>query len=242
MLVLDLARIFLGTAILAFGSFTDLAWRRAPNALWIALAAGGAVLLAAEVALETESVLARWHYLALVPVFIVFIYVMYQLGLIAGGADAKALMALAILAPFPLAVAEGLPFAPSPMPGPLTILGNALVAFAFVPLAFAGWNLARGDIRFPALLLGYRADVASLGRTHVWPMERVEEGKLRLVVFPSRDERDIDEEKAALEAAGAKRVWVTPKLPFLVPLLVGFVAAWVAGDALFAIIRAVAGR
>lgn len=242
-LALDLARLFVGSTLLAFSAWTDLAWRRAPNVLWVVMAGVGIALLAIQAALEWDVMRAQWMYLAIVPVFAAFVWVCYQVGLIAGGADAKALMALGVLLPFPLVFGAGLPLSQSPMPGAFAVLGNGLLAFILVPIAMAVWNVAHGDLRFPALFLGYRADVSHLGSSHVWPMERVEEdGRVRLVLFPSRSERSVEEEREAFAKAGLARIWVTPKLPFLIPLFVGFVAAFLVGDGLFLLVRAAVGR
>ena len=43
--------------------------------------------------------IANLHYLIFIPVMIALIYILFQLRLIFGGADAKALIALAILVP-----------------------------------------------------------------------------------------------------------------------------------------------
>ncbi len=43
---------------------------------------------------------------------------------------------------------------------------------------------------------------------------------------------EIDEAFARIHALGEERVWVTPKVPFMIPLLVGFVLAFGVGDIL----------
>lgn len=242
--VLDLARLLVGVAILSFASWTDWRWRRAPNVLWWIVAAAGLTLLAAEAVLDLDAVRARWPYLVTIPVFAGLIYGFWYLGLIAGGADAKALMALALLLPFPVVLAEGVPPWASPLPGAFTTMGNALIAFLVVPLALLAWNLAHGDVRIPHALLGVRRRGADVRRGHAWPMETIgADGARRTRLFASRmSSSEADEQMARLQALGDARVWVTPKIPFMLPLLAGFVATFFLGDVLMTGLRAVLGR
>ncbi|HLE96800.1 MAG TPA: hypothetical protein VI997_05465, partial [Candidatus Thermoplasmatota archaeon] len=173
----DIVRLALGTAVLAFASWTDWRWRRAPNVLWLVVAGAGAFLLAVDLAVTPKAVVGRWPYLVSVPGFAAFIWVAWRLRLIAGGADAKALMSLAVLVPFPVDLG-GLPFAPSAMPGSFAILGNSMIAFLLVPFGLALWNLAHGEARFPHLLLARSIPLAAMGSGHAWPMERVVEGRV----------------------------------------------------------------
>lgn len=232
--LVDLLRLFAGAAVLAFAAYTDWQWRRAPNVLWIMLALVGAVLLAVEAALDWSAFAARWPYLVFIPGFAIVVYGLWYFGLIAGGADAKALMALGVLLPFPIALAEGVPPLASPMPGAFSVLANSLLAFMLVPLGFLVWNLAHGDLRFPMIVLGVRRRARDVRRGHVWPMELVDEtGARRARLFASRmSDSDIDEAFARVQALGDERVWVSPKIPFMIPLLAGFLLAFGAGDLL----------
>lgn len=237
----DLVRLFAGVSVLAFASYTDWQWRRAPNVLWIALALVGAALLAAEWALDPALFYVRWPYLAFIPAFAAAIYGMWWFGLIAGGADAKALMAIGVLAPFPLAIAEGIPLLSSPVPAAFTVLGNSLLLFMLIPLTLLLWNVAHGDLRMPHAILGLRRRAALAGTGHAWPMELVDaNGKRVSRIFASRMEQsEVDEAMERLRALGDERVWVTPKIPFMIPLLGGFIAAFAVGDVLTALMAAV---
>lgn len=239
--LLDLVRLFAGVALLSFAAYTDWRWRRAPNALWVAMAAIGVVLLAVEAALDWSLFKARWPYLAFVAGFAAAIYAFWWLGLIAGGADAKALMALGVLLPFPLALADGVPPWQGPLPGSFTVLGNSLLLFLAIPLALLAWNLARGHVRFPHMLLGLKREAAEVRRGHAWPMEVVDaEGRRRTRLFASRmSDQEVDETFERVQALGREKVWVSPKIPFMLPLLAGFVAAFAVGDLLLTLLREV---
>jgi preflagellin peptidase FlaK len=237
--LLDLARLLVGATLLAFASYTDWRWRRAPNLLWWIMAGAGAALLALEAALDWSGVAARWPYLVFAPLFAAAIYGFWWVGLIAGGADAKALMALALLVPFPLALADALPLLPAPVPGSFTILGDSLVVFLLIPLSLLAWNVAHGHARLPHALLGVKRKARDVRRGHAWPMEVVDaDGRRRTKLFASRmSDAQIEETFQRVQALGEAKVWVTPKIPFMIPLLAGFLAAFFVGDLLFAGLR-----
>ncbi|HVM44666.1 MAG TPA: A24 family peptidase C-terminal domain-containing protein, partial [Candidatus Thermoplasmatota archaeon] len=239
--LLDLLRLFLGASVLAFASYTDWRWRRAPNVLWLILAGAGLALLAVEALLDGPRVAARWPYLVAAPALITLVYGLWWTGLIAGGADAKALMALALLLPFPVVVSDALPLWPAPMPGGFTVLGNSLLLFLAIPLSFAAWNLAHGDLRFPHLVLGVKRRARDVRRGHQWPMEVVDEaGARRTKLFASRmTDEEIEASFERVQALGDERVWVSPKVPFMIPLLAGFLCAFFLGDLLMALMARV---
>jgi preflagellin peptidase FlaK len=185
--------------------------------------------------------------LASMPVMVLVYQGFFQIGLLRGGADAKAMIALTLLVPlYPDASPYPL-LAPAPtvlqamqvfFPYSLILLMDAAVLFLAVPLAYLVLNVVRGDLEFPQALFGTKAPVDHLPE-HVWLMERVDRHGNRVVVlFPShaRDER---EEVAKLQAAGATRVWVQPKVPFLVPLLLGFLLAFFVGNLILGFLTAV---
>jgi prepilin signal peptidase PulO-like enzyme (type II secretory pathway) len=50
-------------------------------------------------------------------------------------------------------------------------------------------------------------------------------------------EFDAEEEFEAFEKKGMKQIWVTPKIPFMIPLLAGFICSFVLGDLLSSLIN-----
>lgn len=163
----------------------------------------------------------RYWTMLTIPLLIVFFFIMYQLDVIKGGADAKALIALSLVFPlYPelagLPVLElNYPDALTILPFPVLVLFNGAILTMLVPLGMLLVNLVRRDLRFPLMLFGTRMTIKDAKKKHVWQMERVEDGKVRTVLFPrSDDEADWD----ALQQAGVDRPWVTPKVPFLIPL------------------------
>lgn len=240
---LDLVRLFAGVTILAFASWTDWQWRRAPNVLWIILALVGVLALATEAALDWSAFVDRWPYLVFVPAFAAIIYGLWWFGLIAGGADAKALMAVGVLMPFPVTLGGGLPLWESPVPAAFSVLGNSLLVFLLIPLAMLAWNVAHGSFRLPHAFLGVRRRGRDVARGHSWPMETIDEaGARKSRFFASRmDQSEIDEQFARIHALGDERVWVTPKIPFMIPMLGGFILTFTVGDILTGTLARVLG-
>ena len=72
-------------------------------------------------------------------------------------------------------------------------------------------------------------------QTFVWPLEKIKDGKRKFSYMPK--EFDIDEELRAFEKKGIKEIWVTPKVPFMIPLLAGFIASFILGDMLSYILQ-----
>jgi preflagellin peptidase FlaK len=228
---LDTARFIIGISILAYASYTDIKTRRAPNILWLILGGMGAILILMELVL-TSRVIDQALYLIFIPIIIGIVYVFFQLRLIFGGADAKAIMALAILVPFqPLFY--GFPLFSSPMPFSWVVFSNSIVIFLFVPLSLFMYNLIKRDIRFPHCFLGYRMSLKKAEQNFVWPLERIVDGHKRFSYVPhSFDSDDVYE---SFKELGLKHIWVTPKVPFMIPLLIGFVCSFIIGDLLFTI-------
>ncbi len=185
--------------------------------------------------------------LASVPVLIVVYQLFYQLGLLRGGADAKAMMALTLLvplypdaSPFPLlAIPASVQSTMQVLfPFSLTVLVNAAILFLAVPLAYLVVNAARGEVELPQALFGTKATLDLLP-PHVWLMERVNHrGERVAVLFPAH-RQDESKEIAKLKAAGADRVWVQPKVPFMAPLLIGFLLAFSVGNLMLGFLTAV---
>ncbi len=179
--------------------------------------------------------------LLIAPIMMVVFILLYKIDIIKGGADAKALMALSILFPtypvfsnFPLiSIPTNIP--QFVFPYPLLLLFNAAILVLAIPLAMFFYNLAKRNVRFPAMFLGYPMSTSDAKSKFVWPMEYVEDGEIKMTLFPKDPESTIpmiDE----LEAAGKKEIWVTPKVPFLIPLTVSIIFSAVVGNILFLIL------
>lgn len=156
----DLLR-FVAVPIFAWAAYRDVRTRRVPNWVWVPPIVVGVVTLV----LDGRSVLA-------VPIQYTqsfFLQVAVSLGLVAplgygvwrlggfGGADAKAIMTLALLFPtYPVLYFSRtvLPLEQSTLGVfSLTILTNTVLIAMIIPLVLAGWNAINGRMT-PAMFVG----------------------------------------------------------------------------------------
>ena len=223
MMNVDPVRFVVGMAILAYASYTDLKRREAENVLWLIMGGAGVLLLAySQYPLEEIAI----SLLFTIPLAVVLVFV----GM--GGADAKALLAIAVLTPLTPHMNLGLDLplwtAPLELPFPLIVFINTLLLFVTIPLAFLVLNIVRREVELPAALLGFKMPAQNIGTSFVWPMEKVIEGKRVKTVLP---QKEIDP-----AVFGDAVIWVTPKVPFLIPLTAGYAVSFIFGDALYRII------
>ena len=158
----------------------------------------------------------------------------YQFSLISGGADAKALMVLALL--FPAA----------PALGSLPLVHPSAVSLALIPFALAVYfngavllvvarapvyplmSWRRGRVRFPESLFGYPKAPSTVNLEREWLLGSVAEGAWVRGTFPRHVTHSPEKQAEALaflRSRGDELVFVTPKLPFMLYLLAGFLVA-----------------
>lgn len=226
-LIFDIIRLVVGIIILSYASYTDIKTRRASNMLWVIMGVIGAILLAIQ---YFTAGFDNIFYLAFVPIMIAFMYVLFRLRLIFGGADAKAIMALAILVPLEPAILEFPLWKESIMPFSWVVFSNAIILFILIPLSLLIYNIIKRSVEFPYCVLGYKMSIEKAKQSFVWPLEKIKNGKRKFSYMPK--EFDADEELKAFEDEGIKEIWVTPKVPFMIPLLAGFLVSFFLGDIL----------
>ena len=169
----DLLRLLV-LPVFAWAAWRDLKTRRLPNWLWPPLLALGLVALGWEL-------LARWP-LGTVGDRLFLLQVGLSLLLIAplgygfwwigafGGADAKAMIVIAVVLPtvptyvvgdtiLPIATTQSGVFS-------LTVLTNTVVLAMVVPLALAALNAVRGHVSPAAMFLARRVAIESLPERH----------------------------------------------------------------------------
>ena len=226
--ILDSLRLIIGVTILAYASYTDIKTRMASNYLWVIMGLLGTILLLTHYFLVGfENI----YMLAFIPIMIVLVYVFFQLRLIFGGADAKALMALAILVPIQPNINELPMWGQSLMPGVWQVFSNSIILFLFIPLSLLVINILKRNFSLPHMFLGYKMKISTAKEKFVWPLEKIVEGKRKFVYMPK--EFDIDKELNEFEKNKFDEIWVTPKIPFMIPLLGGFIVTFFFGDILF---------
>jgi preflagellin peptidase FlaK len=231
--ILDIIRLFAGFVILFYASYTDIKTRRASNILWLILGSiGGTLLLVQYITIGFRD---KTIYLIFIPIMICLVYLLFQLRLIFGGADAKALMALAILVPLHPTINQLPLWGKSLMPASWAIFSNSIILFLFIPIGMLFYNIAKRNIKFPYSILGYKLSVDKAREKFVWPLEKLVDGKQKFVYIPKNF--DVEEEFDEFEKHNIKKIWVTPKIPFMIPLLLGFIFLFIFGDILYFIMN-----
>jgi len=234
--ILDILRLIIGVTILSYASITDIKTRRASNYNWLIMGIIGLILLIIQLLLMSpEQLEINKFYLIFIPIMIGLVYLFFQLRLIFGGADAKALMAIAVLVPFQPQIQSMPLWGSSIMPASWQVFSNSIIVFLFIPISLLIYNLAKRNIKFPYIFLGYKMKIKKAREKFVWPLEKIVDGKTKFSYMPK--EFDADEELDEFEKLGIDEIWVTPKIPFMIPLLFGFIITFVFGDILFYLMR-----
>ncbi|EQD79619.1 membrane protein containing Peptidase A24A, prepilin type IV [mine drainage metagenome] len=163
--------------------------------------------------------------------------VLFEVGALYGGADAKALMAASAVLPvlanpllleYPARV-QGSVLAL--LPFPFTMLIDGALLTLLVPLIMLIRNLRRGEREFPKILHMERIPTPELADRFVWLKDPpLEEGHREDSTEEDQALRARQVEK--LKAMGVERVWVTPQLPFLISLALGAALGVLVGDVL----------
>ncbi len=197
-------------------------------------ATGGLCALLTLVAVYRYSGIVMVDAVAASSLWILFIFLLFHLDVIKGGADAKALVCLTLL--FPLY--------PQPVLGHIlpeyisftfpffinTLLLGALFSLS-VPVFLFIMNASRGDAALPMMFLGYRKKPEDVMIEKEWLMEYpAEDGTpARLRKLGSSDDENM---LKMVKSSGWKTVWVSPKIPFIVPLSIGLVFTLLFGNIL----------
>ncbi len=164
----DLLRLLAVPAIV-WAAYRDLETRRVPNRTWVPLLVVGAIALVWDtVAILDVSAFQRRLFAVQTMLSLGFVaplgYVFWRIGGF-GGADAKAIITLAVLVPaYPVYFVLGgaYPIHEAPLGVfSFTILSNTVVIGLLYPLALAVRNVPRGEIT-PAMFIGRRIRIGSL--------------------------------------------------------------------------------
>jgi preflagellin peptidase FlaK len=250
------AKIMLSLIFLAYASWSDYKTREVSNRVWLFYAPPAFALTFTELFLSDLSTLPFYGLcFGLTAAFAIILF--YAGGF--GGADAKALMCLALALPFyPQELLKPLSIQVSPtmqLLFPLAVFSNSILLAALTAIYMlihnVLWHRKTGKPLFEGeqknasigrkilvLITSYKMSVKKLKeKWHIYPMEDLEktENKAvrKIVVLPKDKERDaIVERLADAVKAGEIQdmVWATPGLPMLIFITVGLIIALVFGD------------
>jgi len=218
---LDHLRIVLAIGMLGYASYTDVTKREVSDFVWIIFGALAVVLLIFEPNFS-DALVNIGISLIVAPV----VLIIWRIGFF-GGADAFAIIVLAALVP-QITFSDG-------MITPFTILTNA-VLISIIPLflnffrnlieivkkndIFEGFKEPVGK-RIMAMFLGYRAKNPKYG----FSIEKKagKNKKLNLVLHNAE----------YAEFCTRPNTWITPGVPYMLFIAVGFIVQVLYGDAIF---------
>ncbi len=238
-----LVKFFIGLFFLVWASRLDLKDRIVPNRIWKLFIVFAAPFTIYEIILYPHPTLEIL--LALIQLFFVsgLALAFYYLGLY-GGADAKALIVLSLLFPFypefgPFPVLfKGFSFSFS------TLANSVIFAPAFAAYFFIT-NAAREGLKGIGssplyYFIGKRVYADSIPPHHSLLEFFDENGNLvrvRRAVEP--DERMIRALKNAKKRGEIEKIWVTPQIPFIVFMTVGYAVSFIFGDVISFLIASI---
>jgi preflagellin peptidase FlaK len=237
---LELAKVFIVFFFLLYACRLDLKSRIVPNRVWklmLAFAFPFTALQIYEVSISSRILLSFAFFGS---AFVVLLsYFLYRINAY-GGADAKALMCLAVLFPF----YPDLGLFPIVNTGfgifAFSVLANSVIFAPLLMLALLVRNLLvegfLGFFRTPLYYIaGYRIPVEKIRFHNLFEFldERGRLKRVRRAVEPS------EEIISRLKESGLKSVWVTPALPFIIFITFGYSVALILGDVFFFLIALV---
>ena len=268
MQILDAARTSIVIAFFIYASWSDHKSREVSDKVWLLLGPISLALTLTELVYYYPSQLIL--YAISFGVTTAFAVILFYTGGF-GGADAKALMCLALALPFyPNAILTPLAGYSSPistMIFPITVFSNSVLFAALSAIALLLYNaiwrlkthrdLFEGNQRKESLgkrtlvlLTGYKASINKLKeKWHVYPMEDIEVDqdkghKRKLIILPKDEGRNeiVERLNKATESGTIKDgVWATPGLPMLIFVTAGLLVALFVGDIVWICIHLVLG-
>jgi preflagellin peptidase FlaK len=253
--ILEGLRISACLILLTYASLSDYKTREVSDNVWIIFAPTAFALTFVELFLYEPSEMALYGgCFGLTVAFAVILF--YSGGF--GGADAKALMCLALAIPFyPKNLLTPLSGEVSPLSQnffPLTVFSNSVLLAAltaiYMLLRNVYWRQKTGKKLFEehkkesfwkkllVSITGYKVPVEKLmEKWHLYPLEDVEiaeqELKRKLIVVPKDEGRNAILERLTNAIKTGKvqnAIWATPGLPMLIFVTVGLFTALFIGD------------
>jgi preflagellin peptidase FlaK len=267
--VIEALRISISLAFFIYSSWSDYKTREVSNNVWILFAPPAIALTLTELFIFDLDFLALQLYGLCFGLTTAFALILFYSGGF-GGADAKALMCLALALPFyPNNLLMPLSNEISPIAQkffPITVFSNSILMAAataiYMLLHNIFWHKKTGKKLFEedygkesfwrkllVLVTGYKVSVGKLReKWHLYPLEDLEnfeEGfKRKLVLIPKDEERNAIVERLAKAIEAGKiqdTVWATPGLPMLIFITAGLIIALFFGDIVWIFVRFLLG-
>ena len=244
--MIELLKVIVCLPFLAYSCYSDIKTRRVSNKVWPIMLGAASPLILYE--MITSGLPYIFRTAISFAVIFIFVYILFMLHAF-GGADAKVLMVISIILPiFPMLSLNSLQLPVWGVP-PLdlftfSVFGNSVLLTIIVPLGLLLYNIVtiapQELVKKPFYaLIGYRQLINNLQEGHIRLIEKYEETPGGVVSRFTRAGTPIDTDTILrmkeLHRKGliGKHVWVTPGLPFMIPITAGFLAAVIFGDLIF---------
>lgn len=260
--ILEAIRTTIALVFLLYASWSDYKTREVSNNVWILFAPPAFTLTFAELFIyeETSTMLFYGICFGIITAFAVILF--YSGGL--GGADAKALMCLALALPFyPINLLTPLSGDISPISQtffPITVFSNSVLfagAMAIWMLSQNIWRKTTGNklfneehknepfwMKFLVLITGKKVSINEIKeKWHIYPLEDIEihenNIKRKLGILPREESRDAiiqRLDKAVNDGIIKEMIWATPGLPMLIFFTTGLIVALFFGDIIWILV------
>ncbi|MBI4362365.1 MAG: prepilin peptidase [Euryarchaeota archaeon] len=240
----DVERTLIAGLLLAYACYADWRTRRVSNRVWLLMGAAGAALTILEffgTNTALHPVLLR-QALVSIGLMYPFAWLLWRMHAM-GGADAKALMALALLYPTYPRMGPGLPLGTTP-PFELfafTLFGNSVL----LSLTTILWMIALNHrLKNPRSLRGFVAVQMPVDDPRLQKQWRLLGDPVTGKSYvPGGTDLTPEYREKLLQKTGPQgRVWATPKLPFMLYITTGWAMALLYGDLLYQLTRIPLGR
>jgi len=228
---IDILRILVTFVLLIFCSYSDIKWRKVTNKVWLPVLFIGLILAAVEYSITFNIAEVIWYIVSFIIVFFVS-YFIFAIGGF-GGADAKLFIILSVLfthypifGRYPL-----MPLEPSLMISPLTGMFAVAPSIGAFPLTIFPLvvlvNTFIVSLSVPIYILVY--NLLKLPRN-----QRSDKGYYMFMCLKKEKDK-IDEVKMRVMDEDDDYAWVSPKIPLMVFIFIGFIIALIYGDLIYGI-------
>ncbi|WP_445476123.1 A24 family peptidase C-terminal domain-containing protein [Methanococcoides methylutens] len=246
--MIELLKVLVCAPFLIYACYSDIKTRRVTNSLWPKMLGAGAIFMIYD-AFRYGIPYIKWTAISFILIF-TFVYILFYMNAF-GGADAKVLMVISLILPIYPAMdlfGQQLPIYGVPPLNLFTfsVFGNSVILTIIVPIGLFLYNLTQPSLKDTLkrphyMFVGYRCPVSKIDKPHIRLMESFDEvengvSKKFTTAGTKLDEDTISKiQKYAEKGLIDERVWVTPGLPFMIPITAGFIAAVIYGDLIFQI-------
>lgn len=243
--MIEILKVLACMPFLLYACYADIKTRRVANEVWVVMFGVGFIFIMHDLVTYGVPYLIR-NVLTFLFIF-AFVYVLFQLGAF-GGADAKVLMVISLIIPtFPVISVGSTLFPLNGVPFidifAFSVFGNSVILTVIVPLGLFFYNLIKNpseSLKRPYyMFIGY-----------ITPISKLEKGHFRMIDSYSRTKTgvefrfrrsgteltsDVISELKTFQKEGKVKdgVWLTPGLPFMIPITAGFLTAVIFGDLIF---------